>query len=99
MSGFDAAVYDYDPLWALQPVQSPGVLLFGEHDFLVTPSWNLERMDQIFYGNPPENLQTATISGANHGFRAVKDSYAETTETVSPELLTAMNNWLDEQGY
>ncbi|MCB8928590.1 MAG: alpha/beta fold hydrolase [Ardenticatenaceae bacterium] len=99
MLGFDAGVYDYDPLWALQTVQSPGLLLFGEHDFLVTPSWNLERMDQIFYGNPPANLQTATISGVNHGFRIVEDSCAEPAETISPELLTTMNSWLDEQGF
>ena len=98
MLGFDAGVYDYDPLWALQTVQSPGLLLYAEHDFLVTPSWNMERMDQIFYGDPPAHLQTVTISGVNHGFRAVESSCAEPADKVAPEFLNAMNKWLDEQG-
>jgi uncharacterized protein len=98
--GFDARNMDYDPREALLKVQSPGLYAFGEHDALVTPALNLERLEEIFDGAVPENLHAVTIANATHGYKIVDDPCENPADKpLSDELTNIINNWLTEIGY
>ena len=100
---FQAGIFDYDPRQALQTVKSPGLLVFAENDPTVPAIRNLARFDEIFNGNPPENLQTATISGAYHTFHLMNMCLTSIDEILSAplsdELVQVLQDWLIEQGY
>lgn len=101
--GFQAGIFDYDPRQALQTVKSPGLLVFGENDPLVPADQNLARFDEIFNGNPPENLQTVTISGVHHTFQLTDKCLTSIDQILSAplsdELVQVLQDWLIEQGY
>ena len=101
--GFQAGIFDYDPRQALQTVKSPGLLVFGENDPTVPADQNLARFNEIFNGNPPENLQTVTISGAYHTFHLMDKCLTSIDQILSAplsdELVQVLQDWLTEQGY
>ena len=103
MFGFDAGIIGYDPAETLMAIDVPGLLIYAENDKLVSPDLNLQRLDEIYAGNPPAHLATATIAGANHQFRVVENtclSYDDSLQRPqSEELIRVLNNWLAEQGY
>ena len=87
-------------LQLLLNVQSPGLYAFGEHDALVTPALNLERLEEIFDGDVPEHLTAATIANATHGYEIVDDPCENWTgKPLSDELTNVMDDWLTEIGY
>jgi pimeloyl-ACP methyl ester carboxylesterase len=101
MFGFDARSFPYDPWEALTSVQSPGLLVYAEYDNLVTPAWALDRLDEMFDGDLPDNLSTVTITDANHGFQIVDGlcEYIEAGRPLTPDLAVTMNDWLTAQGF
>ncbi len=98
-----AGIMDYGPRQALQTVKSPGLLVFAENDPLVPVDKNLARFNEIFNGNPPDNLQTVTISGARHSLRLTNMCLTSIDEflsaPLSDELVEILQTWLDEQGF
>jgi len=99
--GYSAGINDYDPRQALLTVKSPGLLVFAENDSMVPAALNLARFDEIFNGNPPDNLQTVTISGVYHTFHMMDMcfSYEELLSApLSDELVQVLQDWLTEQG-
>jgi len=100
---FDVGIFYYDPHQALQTVKSPGLLVFAENDSMVPADQNLARYDEIFNGNPPENLQTVIISGAYHTFHLMDmclTSFDDLSAApLSDELVRVLQDWLTEQGY
>lgn len=103
MFGFDAGIIDYDPADALQTVQSPGLFVYAEMDWMVTPAWSLDRLDTLFPEGLPANLTAKTIAGVNHSFLLVEEMCTPQTEAaengLSPELTAELNAWLQAQGY
>lgn len=103
MFGFDARNMGFDPRSALLTVNAPGLLVYAENDRLVTPSLNLERLDEIFNGEIPSYLKTVTIDGANHSFRLVETpcDYSDdpTYFEQSVELKEVLNEWILDLGY
>jgi len=101
--GFDYRTESFDPRTALQTVESPGLFIFAENDILVVPDENLERLDEIFDGNMPDNLNVVVAEDATHGYRLVNepcDSWNEPTQyKQSTEVLTILDDWLTEIGY
>ena len=101
--GFDARNMSYDPRNALKTVQSPGLFVYGEHDDQVTPAPNLDRMNEIFENDVPDNLSSVVIAGATHAFRLVDDpcnSWVNVEgQEQSEQLVEVLNAWLAEQGY
>ena len=101
--GFDARNMSYDPQNALKTVQSPGLFVYGENDDQVTPAPNLERMNEIFENDIPENFSEVVIEDASHSFRLVTDpceSWVNVEEQEQSEQLTeVLHEWLEEQGY
>jgi pimeloyl-ACP methyl ester carboxylesterase len=101
--GFDARTQYYNPAEALQSVSSPGLYVFAENDNLVTPSLNIERMNELFEGDVPDHLSMVTIDGASHVFRLV-DNPCDTDgdladHPLSEEPVAVLNDWLSQQGY
>jgi len=101
--GFDARNMSYDPRDALKTVQSPGLFVYGEHDDQVTPAPNLERMNEIFENDVPDNLSSVVIVGATHAFRLVTDPCESWVnieqQEQSAEMIDILNDWLTEIGY
>jgi len=101
--GFDARNMGYDPREALQTVRTPGLFVYAENDDQVTPSQNIDRMNEIFNNDVPEHLSSVIIDGASHAFRLVNDpceSWVNVEEQVQSEQLTeVLHSWLTEQGY
>jgi len=103
MYGFDARNMAYDPREALQTVRNPGLFVYAENDNMVTPTLNIERMEDVFDGNVPANLNMVVIDGATHIFRLVDDpceSWENPEEQEqSEQLIEVLHSWLTEQGY
>jgi pimeloyl-ACP methyl ester carboxylesterase len=101
--GFDARLMFYNPETALKTTSSPGLYVFGEHDVLVTPALNIERMNELFDNEVPDRLTVVTIDDATHGFELVSDpcdAWGDTsTYSMSQELVVVLNDWLVAQGY
>jgi pimeloyl-ACP methyl ester carboxylesterase len=101
--GFDARNMDYDPRNALQTIQNPGLLIYAENDDQVTPALSIDRLNEIFADQVPDNLSAPVIKGATHAFRLVDDpcdSWVEVEEQQqADELAEIMQSWLTDQGY
>jgi len=101
--GFDYRSMGFDPRDALKTVESPGLFIFAENDILVIPDKNIERMNETFDSNVPDNLTMAVAKDATHGFRMVNvpcDSWNDPKQyEQSAEVIAILNNWLAEQGY
>ena len=101
--GFDYRAMGFNPRTALQTATSPGLFIFGEHDILVIPDKNIERLHEIFGDDLPDNLSVAVAERAAHDFRLVDTpchSYNEPTQyEQSAEVIEVLNGWLAEQGY
>jgi pimeloyl-ACP methyl ester carboxylesterase len=100
---FDSLILDYDPAAALQKVQSPGLFVYAENDDQVTPQWSLDRLDELFDGNLPENFTTVVLEDSTHVFRLVDnpcESWVDVpSQPRSDELISVLNGWLETQGY
>jgi pimeloyl-ACP methyl ester carboxylesterase len=101
--GFDYRSMGFDPRNALKTVESPGLFIFGENDILVIPDSNIERMNETFNGNVPDNLRMVVAKNATHSFRIVDhpcDSWNDPRQyETSKEVVAILNDWLTEQGY
>jgi len=99
----DYLILDFDPADALRSVQSPGLLVYAENDDQVTPQLSLDRLNELFDGNPPEHLTTVVLEDATHAFRLVDDpceSWVDVPDQPqSEELVQTLNDWLAAQGY
>jgi len=103
MYGFDARNMSYDPRNAIETVQSPGLFIYAENDDQVSPSLNIDRMNEIFDNKLPEHLAVITIDGSSHAFRLVSnpcESWVNPDEQrQSEQLIEILNQWLEAQGY
>jgi len=103
MFGLDSRIMGYDPRNALTAVQSPGLFIYAENDDQVTPSVSIDRMNEIFDNNIPENFSVVVLDDATHAFRLVNDpceSWVNPEEQEQSEQLTeVLHSWLTEQGY
>lgn len=101
--GFDARNMDYDPRNALQTVQQPGLFIYAENDDQVSPQLNLDRMQEIFDNQVPDNFRVAVIDEASHAFLLVDDpceSYIDPElKEQSQQLTDVLRTWLEDQGY
>jgi alpha/beta superfamily hydrolase len=73
------------------------------NDILVIPDKNVERMNETFDGNVPDNLTMAVAKDATHSFRLVDgscDSWNDPKQyETSTEVIAILNDWLVKQGY
>ena len=66
----------FDPAADLRRVQRPLLLLVGEHDELVDPTWTQARLHEVLGPKLPPNVRYQTIAGADHSFQLAPRCHA-----------------------
>ncbi len=90
-----------DPVDYLSKVHCPLLALNGSLDVQVPAKENLKAIEQalIFGGNSSYSIEE--IPGANHLFQQAKtgniDEYGKIEETMSPEVLEKIANWIGKE--
>lgn len=89
---------DYDPLPNLQKVDCPVLALYGEKDLQVPPKYNLPLLQKALAEAGNGHVEVHQLPGLNHLFQHADTGspaeYAAIEETISPEVLQIIGNWL-----
>jgi len=103
--GYYAGIIDYDPRDVLPKIKVPVLLVFGERDASVPAAKNIQRLEEIFDNDVPENFQTRVIKNATHVFTLTDDMCVafEGREFLrgeySDQVVQVLRDWLTEHGY
>ena len=93
---------DYDPAPALQKTLCPVLALNGEKDLQVPPKENLARIQKALEDGGNRDFQTSELPGLNHLFQHAPTGspteYGAIMETMAPEALDAVSDWVLERG-
>lgn len=88
----------YDPAPVLTKIQIPFLALNGEKDIQVSAKENLAGFDQLLKKAGNKNVKVVLLPNLNHLFQHAKtggaDEYGVIEETIAPEVLEIMNNWI-----
>ena len=86
----------YNPASAIQKVNCPVMAINGDKDTQVDATINLGTLKQLLPANEKHLIKT--YSGLNHLFQhsttGYANEYAQIEETISPEVLTDISNWI-----
>jgi pimeloyl-ACP methyl ester carboxylesterase len=89
---------DYDPVPALQKTMCPVLALNGEKDLQVPPKENLAKIQKALQDGGNKDFQTTELPGLNHLFQhgptGSPTEYGGIEETIAPEALTAVSDWV-----
>jgi pimeloyl-ACP methyl ester carboxylesterase len=89
---------DYDPLPALQKTMCPVLALSGEKDLQVSPKENLAKIQKALQDGGNKDFQTTELPGLNHLFQhcptGSPTEYGGIQETMAPEALNAVSDWV-----
>jgi pimeloyl-ACP methyl ester carboxylesterase len=90
----------FDPRTELVKVTVPVLAMYGENDLQVPPLQSKPEMEKALAKSPSKNHNVVVIPGVNHLFQETKGyspmDYAKIEQTVSPEMLKLMTDWLKE---
>jgi uncharacterized protein len=91
----------YDPRVALRQVSCPVLALNGAKDLQVPPKENLTEIAKALKEKGNANVTTVELAGLNHLFQTCKTGapaeYAQIEETISPDALKVIGNWIVER--
>ncbi|HET8924214.1 MAG TPA: alpha/beta fold hydrolase [Candidatus Acidoferrum sp.] len=89
---------DYDPVPALQKTTCPVLALHGEKDMQVPAKENLSRIQKALQDGGNKDLQSTQLPGLNHLFQHSPTGspieYGGIEETMAPEALNAISDWV-----
>lgn len=89
---------NYNPANDLTKVTCPVLALIGEKDFQVLPKQNLTAIKNALQKGGNKNFLVKEIPNANHLFQTSKTGkiteYSEIEETISPDVLDLVANWI-----
>jgi len=89
---------DYDLLPALQKTRCPVLALNGEKDLQVSPKENLAKIQKALQDGGNTDFQTTELPGLNHLFQhgptGSPTEYGGIQETMAPEALNAVSDWV-----
>lgn len=92
---------DYDPVPMLQKVKCPVLALNGEKDLQVSAAENLPVIQKTMEEAGNKNVTTKLLPGLNHLFQnadtGTPTEYGAIEETISPEVLQIIGEWLGKQ--
>lgn len=92
------AFLDYDPVPALQKTACPVLALNGERDLQVPPKENLSKIKKALEDGGNKDFQTVELPGLNHLFQhgptGSPTEYGAIEETMAPEGLNAISDWV-----
>ncbi|MGC9355862.1 MAG: alpha/beta hydrolase family protein, partial [Mariniphaga sp.] len=88
----------YDPRPELSKLKCPVLALIGEKDLQVPPKSNLPAIEKALSDGGNKNFKTMELPGLNHLFQhcetGVIAEYAQIEETISPEVLEIISEWI-----
>jgi len=89
---------DYDPVPALQKTLCPLLALNGEKDLQIPPKENLAKIQKAVEDAGNHDFQTTELPGLNHLFQHAPTGspteYGGILETMAPEALNAVSDWV-----
>lgn len=90
----------YDPRSTLMKVKCPVLAITGEKDLQVPPEENLRAIDDALKAGGNKDYIVKELPGLNHLFQTAKtgspSEYAKIEETISPDALEIIGNWILE---
>ena len=90
----------FDPRPYLEKVKCPVLALNGEKDLQVPPKLNLPAIEAALSKGGNKNHKTIELEDLNHLFQKCETGapaeYGQIEETISPEVLEIMKNWILE---
>ncbi len=88
----------HDPRADLEKVRCPMLVLFGERDLQVAPSQNRPPLEVALKASGHQHHEVREFPSLNHLFQTCQtgslSEYGTIEETISPEVLTAIGNWV-----
>ncbi len=88
-----------NPKQFLKKVDCPVLALNGSKDFQVLPDLNLNAIEKSLHKN--NDVTIKKMAGLNHLFQHCKtgalNEYAKIEETISPEVLKIMSDWINKR--
>ena len=89
---------DYDPIPALQSLQTPTLALYGQKDLQVHSKLNLPLIQKALQDAGDKDFEARELPGLNHLFQPAYSGspteYEAIEETISPVALQAISGWL-----
>jgi hypothetical protein len=90
----------YDPYPALTKLKCPVLALIGEKDLQVPPKSNLPAIEKALAEGGNKNFKTLELPNLNHLFQNCETGavaeYGQIEETISPEVLEIISEWIWE---
>jgi pimeloyl-ACP methyl ester carboxylesterase len=104
-TGLNPATYEWfryfistNPAVFWKRVKCPALALNGEKDLQVAPDINLKAIEKALRSGGNKSIKTIEFPGLNHLFQHCKTGlpaeYGEIEETVSPEVLKVISDWI-----
>ncbi len=91
----------YEPGPVLAQVRCPVLAIVGEKDLQVDPKLNIPALQAALDQAPTRDVTIQELPGLNHLFQrcntGMVSEYAEIEETISPEVLKLMTQWILER--
>ncbi len=88
----------YDPYPALVKLKCPVLALIGSKDLQVSPKENLASIEKALTEGGNTNFKTMEPEDLNHLFQTCKtgafEEYAQIEETISPQVLKILSDWI-----
>ena len=89
-----------DPRVALAKVKCPVLAINGEKDVQVPPKENLPEIEKALKAGGNKDVTVKELPGLNHLFQTCTtgspNEYATIEETIAPQALELMTNWIRE---
>jgi len=90
----------YDPKPTLMKVKCPVLAINGEKDLQVPPEENLRIIEEALKTGGNEDYTVQELPGLNHLFQKAQtgspSEYAKIEETISPDALKLIGDWISE---
>ncbi len=89
----------HDPSKDLEKLSIPVLALNGSRDVQVDPQTNLRAIKDALLKSQSKNYKTIELPGLNHLFqhcvKCTVDEYGKTEETIAPEVLRTISDWIN----
>ena len=98
MSPWFKSFLTYDPRPALEHVRCPVLAVNGEKDLQVPPAQNLPAIRSALHAGGNKDFTVRELPGLNHLFqhaeKGTPDEYSKNEETISPDALKIIGDWI-----
>ena len=89
---------NYNPSEDIEKITCPVLALIGEKDIQVLPEQNLPAIEEALKNGGNNNYLVKEIQNVNHLFQTANtgkvNEYGEIEETISPEVLALISDWI-----